>query len=215
MLLGAAFIFAPLNIHAQGQLYVSNLGESPSVGEEFSDSMWLAQLFVTGTNPEGYDLNSVQLSLDLTGAPAGNVVVYLYGTDDESPVGEGEKINSVMPSASGICTFNASGIFLSPSTYYYIGVTATDNAATSPYEWNEPSDYNYISSDNWSLPATPPWSSTDGSHWESYIGFEAPPYLMAVTATPVPEPGILSLVEIGLAIIVLSRRRFETANRCE
>ena len=214
MLLGAALIFAPLNIHAQEQVYLSNLGESPSFGEEFSDSMWLAQLFVTGTNPGGYDLNSVQLSLDLTGAPAGNVAVYLYGsTESGSPAAQKAEIGSETPSASGNYTFSTSGISLSPSTGYWIAVTTT--AAASPYEWSTSSDYNYISSDNWSLQATTPWSSTDGSHWESYIGLVLPPYQLAVTATPAPEPGILPLAGIGLAIIVLSRRRFETANLCE
>jgi hypothetical protein len=193
---------------------LSNLGESSSGALAFTQGgpngtpvgLWLAQVFETGSAPGGYSLDSVQLSLDVTASPAGSVVVYLYGSSGSAPGTLENTINSGSPSASGIYTFAASGILLSPLTKYWVVATTTADPAAEPYAWNVSSTFNYASSDNWSMPQTTQYASTDGTHWlTSYI--IADPLQFAVSATAVPEPGMLALAGTGLALLVRRRRK--------
>ena len=197
----------------QAAVYISNLGETSLGAYSFSqngpngpENLWFAQRFYTGTALGGYNLDSIELSLDGTGSPAGSVVVYLYGSTPSAPGAPEQTVNSVNPTVSGTYTFTASGIILSPSTYYYIVATTTADPATDPYAWNQSSTYNFTSTDNWSIPQNHQCVSTDGSHW-IYSFISANPLQFAVNATAVPEPGILSLTGIGLALAFFRRRK--------
>ena len=71
-------LFASQVMQAQGNLYLSNLGETSSGSAAVASDAWLAEVFKTGTNPSGYVLNSVQLFMDAaSGSPSGfSVSIY-------------------------------------------------------------------------------------------------------------------------------------------
>lgn len=210
LLLGAALGFGPLSTSATGEVYVSNLGEASSGGLPFNNGgtqdLWFAQAFDTGTSSGGYSLDSIELSLGVTGSPVGSVVVYLYGSAGAAPGAQEEIVNSGTPSASGTYAFTASGIMLSPSTRYWIVAMATAPADVNPYSWNVSSTSNYSSSDSWDIYQVTQWTSSDGSTWITSF-LVAPPLQFAVSATAVPEPGVLSLAGIGLTIAFFLRRK--------
>jgi hypothetical protein len=208
ILLGIILCFAVQNTRAA--VYLSNLGETPSTVIPSSISgqnLWLAQTFHTGAAAGGYSLDSVQLSLNVTGSPSGNFSVYVYGStlNGGSPTTPLSTLTGPNPTTSGTYTFNASGFSLSPSTFYWVVATTTANPAANPYSWNVASDYNYATSDNWSIPQTPQYLSLDGSTWPHNF-LIVNPFQFAVNATAVPEPGVLSLAGFGLALTFLRRR---------
>lgn len=57
---------------AHGTTYVSNTGESVDNGIALANNQWLAVRFVTGSDPAGYSLDSVDcLSDGVLGSPSG------------------------------------------------------------------------------------------------------------------------------------------------
>ena len=60
---------------AQGTTYLSNLGQVSSGSLVLGSDAWIAQSFYTGTSPDGYYLNSVQLlTVPAVGSPSGFAV---------------------------------------------------------------------------------------------------------------------------------------------
>jgi hypothetical protein len=199
-------------VQGQGTLYLSNLGQPPTSSLAIGNNSWQAVGFFTGNNPNGYLLDSVQLAmLDATGNPT-NFAVMIYAQSGNlsgpSPGSSnlGTLDGSLNPSTTGIYTYTPDSILtLSASSFYYIVVTAGTAVADNAYEWSRAGTYSYDSSENWGAGTV--WNSTDGSHWSGNI-FLNPQF--AISATPIPEPGVLSLLGLGCAVL-LWRRQAKTA----
>jgi PEP-CTERM motif len=201
-------VLAPLClIQAQGTVYVSNL-EQPSTGSDpaASDS-WVAAGFQTGTNVGGYALDSIQLAmLDDSGTP-NNFMVMIYGNKNDLTISPGSSLATldgpVNPSTPGSYTYiPPSNFMLSPSTVYFIVLTSGTMVGNGAYNWSHAVANSYNPTGGWfSLGGG--WTSNDGSSWN---GSAAAFSQFAITATTIPEPGILFLLGLG-ALAFLNHHR--------
>jgi hypothetical protein len=193
---------SPRLLRAQGTMtYLSNLGQ-PSTGTNAvgSDS-WLATLFITGTNSIGYTLNSIQLGMaHASGNPSGFTVM-IYTSIIGNAILPGSSLGtlngSLNPTTAGIFTYTpASNLTLSPSTIYYIVLTAGTAVANGTYEWTFMNIASYNPSAGWGGGVT--LSSVDGSSWfrlGSNPNYDYSQF--AINATAIPEPGVLGLLGLG------------------
>ncbi len=197
---------------AQGTTtYVSNLGFSSTGTSPVGSDSWLAGVFRTGTNAGGYVLNSVQLALgDASGTPSGfTAMVYTAGGISTVVPGTslGTLNGSLDPVAAGIYTYNsASDLTLSPSTYYFIVLTAGTPVAASAYQWNVTTTYPAAASGGWSGAAYL-FSSSDGLSWRVPPTRTPGQFALAATGLPVPEPSILGLLVLGSGFLFWRRRK--------
>jgi hypothetical protein len=186
---------------AQGTVYVSNLSQASTSSVAVGSNSWQAVLFEAGTNSGGYVLNSVQL--EMTGAsnnPSGFTVM-VYSAVFTSGVFPGNSLGiltgSLNPITGGIYTYTpVSGLTLSPGTTYFVVLTAATAIANGAYTWSSTStgiysSYNPIG--GW-IGGSPAIYSSNGSSWTPISG--AYPQF-AVSATAIPEPGVLSLFALG------------------
>jgi hypothetical protein len=205
----AVALLAPQVIQAQGTTYLSSLGTStgsPSVGSDY----WLAAYFKTGVDTDGYELNSIQLGLaDASGNPNGFTVM-LYSATDNFAVLPGSSLGtlngSLNPVSSGIYTYTpASSLALSPSTDYFIVLTAGTTVANGAYEWSESA---YPPSINDWFVGNGVLHSSDGiSSWNvtPYLGIAQ----FAINATAIPEPSPSWLVLLGSGVLIYARRTYK------
>jgi hypothetical protein len=198
---------------AQGTLFVSSLGQ-PSTGSAAvgSDSR-LAAPFLTGNNPGGYAFDSIELNMTSASGDPSGFTVQLYTevtlNGDAVPGSSlGTLTGSTDPATADVYTYTASGLSLSPSTYYFIVVTAVTSVANGAYAW---------SFDNSSPVTSGGWggtvfllSSSDGSSWNA--NFEDPQF--SLTATAVPESDTLVLMGLpGLLFLAWRRWRASAQTR--
>jgi hypothetical protein len=198
-------LLLPLVSPAQGTFYLSNLGISSTGSASIGSDSWLAESFQTGTNSNGYILNSIQLLMgDASGSPD-NFTVLLYG-DGSFPGHElGSFDGSTSPSTGGVFTYTISSITLSSSTIYFIVLTSGTSAAEGSFMQEYAADYNYSSSDDWIL-STYRYSSVDGINW-SRGGYSGDGLQFAVNATAVPEPSSYALGTLGALLLGFHRWR--------
>ncbi|HTV42991.1 MAG TPA: hypothetical protein VMF08_20675 [Candidatus Sulfotelmatobacter sp.] len=193
-----AFFMIPLVVRPQGplspgfELYLSNLSEPLGGSTLYGSDSWIAQSFETGPASAGYILNGPIL-INAMAAPTTESSFYSN--------------NGGVPGIS----LGDGGITLSPSTLYWLVLTASDPSQSSggvqvfTKYWNYASDANYSSPDNWSL--TPTFAlSSDGLNWTPDTSHS--PFEMEITATPVPEPTISVLGGTALAVFLLIRKNF-------
>jgi hypothetical protein len=112
---------------------------------------------------------------------------------------------SLSPLNAGTYAYTApSDLALSPSTEYFIVLTAGTAITNGAYEWDFASENSYNSSDGWSSQGGV-WTSSNGSvsSWSSISGFPQ----FAINATAIPEPGILGLFVWGGLLFNLRRRQ--------
>ena len=209
ILVFASALWSPQIAQAQGTVYVSNLG-LPSAGSvSVGNNSWLATDFETGTNAGGYLLNSVQLALtDATGNPSGFSAM-IYDVNPKSIAGAepGSSVcalnGSLDPVGAGIYTYSpASSLMLSPSTEYFIVLTAGTAVADGAYQWSVTSTDAPTLSGGWNG-AHIPLSSSDGVNWGPFASTYAQ---FAISGTPVPEPSTLGLLALGGCLLVWRRR---------
>jgi PEP-CTERM motif len=199
-----AALLAPQMVQAQGTLtYVSNLGQSSVGSEAVGSDSWMAAGFLTGTNAGGYSLDSIQLALtDASGNPSGFTVM-LYSDSSSTPGSSVATLNgSSDPATGGVFDYSPiSSLMLSSGTFYFIVLTAGTTVANGAYGWSLVNGGN--TSGGWvAWPVdTPPYNyqSSNGSSWDRIS--EVPFFQFAITATPVPEPGTLSLSVLGGLLI--------------
>lgn len=180
-------------IRAQGILRVSNQEQAATGSMDIGSDSWLAQNFGTGTNPNGYILNSVQI---LMGAPSGNPTsfsVHLYARSGNDPGTSLGSLTGPEPTNGGILTYTTPGIVLSPSTLYFVVATAASPVAQGAYNWSASAGPSGLSSDGWGING---WytHSSDGLSWQMSRQYT---FQMAVYASVVPEPSAWALFCIG------------------
>jgi hypothetical protein len=194
---------AATTVSAQGSLYVSSLGTTNPIFVGLGANYSMAQPFETGTAPSAYALNSVQMLMLVTGTPGGSDLhVSLYSDNGGQPGSSLTPLSGSDPTSSGVCTYTASGVLLAPSTTYWILVTSGLVQNGFPvFLWGATQSSDYVSNGGWSLGA--PLYSTDSANWQA-----APYYAgqIAIRAT-VPEPSACALLGLGLAMVLLRRRK--------
>ena len=203
-------LLAPHTAQGQGTLYVSSLDLTSSGSASVGSDSWLATDIRTGTNASGYLLNSVQLALtDASGTPSGfTAMIYNINPLIEVPVpgsSLGTLNGSLDPVAGGVYTYSpASSLTLSPSTVYYIVLTAGTAVANGAYEWSFANTFAPTISGGW-IGGRILLSSSVGLNWEP-VPSALPQF--AIYATPaVPEPSILGLLALGGFFLVRHRRK--------
>ncbi|HVU07402.1 MAG TPA: choice-of-anchor R domain-containing protein [Verrucomicrobiae bacterium] len=200
-------------VQAQGTTYLSNLGQAPVGSNPVGNDSWLAAGFFTGNNVGGYMLNSVQLEMtDASGSPSGFTIMIYDRGDNPNVIVPGSSLGvlsgSADPSTGGIYTYTTSGLTLSPSTYYYVVLTAGTAVANGAYDWSVMNTASYNPDDSWIGSVT--LVSHDGSSWGTLPTY--PQYdfsQFAITATPVPEPSSSWLILFGGGILFYVRRSFQ------
>ncbi len=202
-MLGLFAFTAATTVSAQGTLYVSSLGTTNPIFVGLGANYWMAQPFVTGPTNSPYTLDSVQLMMLVTGTSSGtNLQVSLYSNNGGVPGSGLAPLSGSDPTSSGVCTYTASGVSLAPSTTYWILVTSGLVQNGFPvFLAGASQTTNYVSSAGWILGA--PMYSTDLSSWQA-----APYYAgqIAISAT-VPEPSACVLLGLGLAKVLIRRRK--------
>lgn len=178
---------------AQGNLYLSNLGEPSYDGGPFNDGetvdpfQSLSAGFVTGVNSGGYVLDSVQVLMGGTELGPGSFNISIYNDNNgQSGTSLGQLTGSPTPYIAGTYAYISSGISLSASTSYWIVMSTT---ISQSYIWEDTISPNYESSDGWSDIASP-----SGQQLK-----------FAVSAISVPESSAWALLTSCTTILVLFR----------
>ena len=204
LILGIGFL-QPLMTPAQGTVYLSNLGQAPIGYSVAASDAWLAGAFKTGSNTGGYSLNTVQLLMNTaSGSPGGfSVSLYTFNNSNFHPGTNLGSLNGSEPVSGGLFTYSSSSIALSPSTFYFIVITAATPISVGSFGWTIANSASYTSSDGWIL-ASGYDVSSDGLSWSLH---RSTPLQFGVSATAIPEPATISLVAIGVLALGLCRRK--------
>jgi hypothetical protein len=197
-----AELIAPLFMQAQATLFVSNLGQASGGNGAIGSDSWLAQSFGTGTNADGYVLNSVQLLTDVAYGSPNGFTVSLYSNSGAGPASNLGSLGGSDPSTGGVFIYTTSGIMLSASTLYFVVATAATPTVQGAYNWSAAGE-SPRTSDGWIIPAGYNYS-TDGLTWQLSRQYT---FQMAIYATAIPEPATLALTGLGLAALSFRRCR--------
>ena len=198
------FALAHCCAQAQGTVYLSNL-DAPSTGSySVASDSWLAIGFVTGSNPAGYLLNSVELAiLDATGSPSS----FALSVHFQSPFGGipgfslSPLIGSTDPQSAGTYIFPAPpNVTLLPDNRYFIVLSAENALADGAYQWSTTTTSSTIPGNGWSGGGV--WVSS--GFWQSLPNYTQ----FALNATAIPEPSALSLLAIIYLPAFFLRRRY-------
>jgi hypothetical protein len=200
----AAGLLAAPTAHSQGTVYISSLGQPPSGSEAVGSDSWQADLFATGNNPGGYALDSIQLAMTpATGDPSGfTVQLYTAGNYLGAPApgsSLGTLTGSSDPVTAGLYNYAASGLMLSPSSDYFIVLTAGTSVANGAFAWSTEDIAAPVYNGGWPI-GDYRVTSSDGLTWHSIAG-GVPQF--ELTATAVPEPDTFVLMGLpGLLFFV-------------
>ncbi len=192
-------------IQAQGTVYLSNLGQSPTGSNPVGSDSWVALDVITGHNAGGYLLDSIQLGItDASGNPNGFTAM-IYSSIAFTGINPGSSLGtldgSANPSTAGIYTYTpTSNLVLSPNTDYFIVLTAGTAIADGAYEWSLTIPNILYGNESWKAGGV--WKSGDGSSWLYNSGASQ----FAITATPVPEPSAWALLFLGVGVLLYARR---------
>jgi hypothetical protein len=179
---------------AQGVLCISNLGLPVTGSGSIGSNSWVAQTFVTGNNAGGYLLSSVQLLMNVPlGTPSGFTVSIYSKTGDphsESEPGDSPQVSigsltGSEPTMAGIFSYNTPGIVLSPSTFYFVVITAATSTNDGSYTWSATSG---LTQSNRFTIDDEFFGSSDGSTWTWYPRQKT--FQLGLYASAVPPPNL-------------------------
>jgi hypothetical protein len=210
----AVTLLAPQILQAQGTMtYLSNLGQASGGSLAVGSDSWLAVGVLTGPNAGGYVLDSIQLGMtDASGNPNGFTVM-LYSETDIVAVVPGSNLGtlngSLNPTTAGIYTYTpASSLTLSPSTGYFIVLTAGTTVANGAYEWSYVNTSSYNPSDSWLGRVALGSSNGSVDSWGPLGDYPPGSFSQyAINATAVPEPGVFGLLGLGGLLLAWHRRK--------
>jgi len=216
----AVVLSVPQILQAQGTTYLSNLGQ-PSTGSlAVGSDSWYAALFFTGTNASGYSLNSVQLAMtDASGNPSGfTAMLYAQDYSNGFAIFPGSRLGTLSgstdPATGGIYTYtDDSNITLSPSTPYFVVLTAGTTVANGAYDWSLAGIDSYNPNGGWGVIGGVSGDylhSSDSSSWNSTSSGGFPQF--AINATAVPEPSSGILLGLGGLGFLWHRRKTDTTD---
>ncbi len=208
IIVALAALVPPLLAEAQGTTFVSNLGGTPAGSSPVGSDSWLGIYFRAGTNAGGYTLETVQLGMTNGLGDPSDFTAMLYSAKPSllSPQpgnNLGTLSGSLNPVTAGVYDYTpASSLTLTPSTDYFIVLTAGTAVATGSYQWintTTPPNLN----GGW-LAGSLFFQSSDGSSWHSASGADPE---FAIWARNVPEPCTWALLFTGAWFLFLRRRR--------
>jgi hypothetical protein len=202
----AAGLLAAPTAHSQGTVYISSLGQPSSGSLAVGSDSWQADMFETGNNPGGYALDSIELNTTTpSGDPSGFTVMIYLGNGGLAAPAPGSYLETLAgstdPVPAGDFAYDSAGLMLSPSTYYFIVLTAGTSVANGAYAWSVENTAPPVSSDGWPNGGRL-LTSSDGSSWNNIPGIPQ----FAVTATAVPEPDTLVLMGLPGLLFFACRR---------
>jgi hypothetical protein len=206
----ATALLAPSTARSQGTIYVSNLNQpSAGSGAVGSDS-WLAAGIHTGGNPGGYVFDSIVLDMTpATGDPSGFTVQLYTGRDMNGGFFPGSSVATLIgssdPATAGLYTYTASGLTLSPSSFYFIVLAAGTPVASGAYAWSYENTSLATTSGGWSG-AGGYCEASDGMHWITTVAEAQDQLQFDITATAVPEPTALVLMGLPGVMSFVWRR---------
>lgn len=186
-------------IPAASQVMVSNLGVTPDGFSDIAADSWFASPFLTGNSAPSFDLDEVQLGMDVATTGGGNFFVAIHG-DASGNVGAqiATLSGSADPLTAGVYSYSATGVTLNANTTYWIVAGVSSGSAI--YSWN------FVgagTTSTWEILNQFTSSINPPGNWDPP---SAGPQQFSVSV--VPEPGSASLAILGaLAGIVLRRHR--------
>ena len=200
-------LLSPQTTRAQGITYLSNLGQASSGQLAVASNSWTAGDFRTGDNPNGYSLDFIRLSMaDALANPSGFTAT-VYSATGTFGIYPGSSLatlsGSLNPVTAGIFSYTpVENLTLSPATRYFIVLTAETGVLDGAYQWDFTNTSISNPGDDWLLSIAA--ASSDGSSWD-YLSGAFPQF--AINATPIPEPGVLSLLGLSALGSLWHRRK--------
>ena len=181
----------------------SNLGQTGVGSLAIASDSWRAERFYTGTNADGYLLNSIQFQLGTAiGMPSGFSLA-IYDRNASIPGNLLQSLVGSEPSGNGVFTFQSSGLALQPNSAYFIVATATTPLAAGSFQWEITSWVDQTHVFDFSAGGLL-FESVDGHAWT----YSRPNnFLFAVDATAIPEPSALALLALSGSLIAAARNR--------
>lgn len=200
-LLGLVLAFNGARGFCQSMTFLSNLNEPSVGGIAVGLNSQLASSFTTGDNVRGYRLDSVQLQMGQPNGNPNNFYVSIYRpARSEGPGSLLATLSGALPLTSGIFTYSAPDVLLSPLSRYWLVVRSDTPVANGFFSYNLTSSSNFVSGEGWSMRSGYDLS-TDGINWSVAANT---PLQFAINASVVPEPS--SFVLLGLAGSLLFTR---------
>ena len=210
LLLAALTLTPAASDQASVVILANNTGNTEFNTAFTTNEDWQAQAFTTTAT--GYTLTDVALLLSNSTATTGTFDLSIYDSTgtDSSP---GAKVADVRTGIN-VATFgetptiyDVSGLSipLSPSTQYYLAVTATNLIGTGTYgiEWSYTLD-----TTGTGFPSAYSYSNDGGATWNNPPDFTNPSMMrIQAETTAVPEPSTYALLGISLAVVGYARRR--------
>ncbi len=186
---------------AQGTTYLSGV-DLPTVGRvPVASDAWVVTEFRSGTNPTGYRLNGIQISIGgISGEPAG-MQVMIWDYVSWQPL---YLLSGADPAGSGVFTYDAEDFALSPQTSYWLALGSATSGDTGSFFWNYATAAP-LGNEGWLGAVHYATSvSRESATWVRYVG-RAPQF--AVNATPIPEPSCFVLSGLGGILLAGHLRR--------
>lgn len=196
------------------EVYVSNLSHLDTSGSASSRIPFgrdinnvvprIAQQFRTGTNPNGYFLDTVTLAFDNSiGNPMGFTLNLFTAATSATPSSSiGYLTGNSDPDRAGNYTYSASGIILQPSMSYFLVVQGDGiGYGNNQYMWYRANTFAADSNDGWGIGGI--WYSLNGGAWTFWGGYA--PAAFEINARPIPEPSTVALLLAGIAITMAEK----------
>jgi hypothetical protein len=193
---------------ARAVTQVSNLGNTVAGPQFINFDFWSGTSFETDSSSPDFTLDSVQMLMGDANDLSGNFFAAIY-TDVSGLPGTlvATLTGNTSPNTAGNYTYTPTGIvnLTADTTYWFVtGVSTGDGNYTWDYTTNAPTVQ------SWTIPNDYVFTINQGTNW---VNGGVNPEMIAVAATPVPEPAVGTLLTgLGVALFMGCRRRLRGRN---